>query len=241
RDPTAGLTVDEVELLLDKGEVHQTLPASAHEAMRNILTTLEERAGQPSLSRKLRRLEIPESVSVTYKSVTSKSDMTLQKQGDNEYAGTFADLKETIRFSAHGEDYWTPYQLITVVPPPGLVSLTATKEEPAYLHYRIPQGGTVADLKGKRQRFAERGVSLTGETSRIDIPAGTSILLTAKADKELREVTTQPRKGVPDVKPDIKLSDDRMMFQTRFDNVRSIIDVTFKLIDTDNVVGLRHV
>ena len=76
---------------------------------------------------------------------------------------------------------------------------------------------------------------------RIDIPAGTSILLTAKADKELREVTTQPRKGVPDVKPDIKLSDDRMMFQTRFDNVRSIIDVTFKLIDTDNVVGLRHV
>src|SRR5205823_5492978 len=68
RDPNTGLTVDEVELLLDKGEVHQTLPAAAHEAMRNILTTLEERAGQPSMSRKLRRLEIPESVSVTYKS-----------------------------------------------------------------------------------------------------------------------------------------------------------------------------
>jgi hypothetical protein len=241
RDADYGWTLDEVELNLDKPEVHKSLSPESHEHLRDLLQRLDDRAADPTMSRKLRKLTIPDTVYVVYKSATMRNEMTLQKQGDNEYAGVFSDLKETIRFYARGEDYTTPERRIIVVPPPSLVSLTREEDRPAYLFYRVPQGGTVADLRGKKLHFSARDVTLTGEKSPIGVPAGTDVLLTGKTDKELVSVRTLPaRKGAAEVNADIKLDNDHQTFHTQFLNVRGTIDLVFEFTDTDNVIGLRH-
>src|SRR5579875_596862 len=55
REMSTGLTLDEIELNLDKTETHKTLAAEAQEAMRNVLAQLEERANDPAMNRTLRK------------------------------------------------------------------------------------------------------------------------------------------------------------------------------------------
>src|SRR5262249_21810043 len=69
------------------------------------------------LRRTLRKVTIPDTVYAIARGATSTSTITLQKTGDNEYAGAFTDLKESVRFTIRGEDYYTPYRRITLVPP----------------------------------------------------------------------------------------------------------------------------
>ena len=106
---------------------------------------------------------------------------------DNEYSGVLSDLKESVRFTANGEDYYTPYKTITLVPPPGLIELTCDEERPAYLYHRRPAGSSPADLKGKKEVFKDLPVSLASTVSSIDVAAGTNVVLRGKTDKQLRD------------------------------------------------------
>src|SRR5262249_29712850 len=88
------------------------------------------------------------------------------------------------------------------------------------------------------------GVSVQGgETSRIDVPAGTNVVLTGTATKELRAVKILPRKAGVEVKPEQQpeVLGDRRSFRTRFVDVRQEQSFLFEFTDTDGVVGLRHV
>ena len=89
----------------------------------------------------------------------------MKKEAGQEYSGVLSDLKESVRFTVNGEDYYTPYKKITLVPPPSLMELTADREEPAYLYQRPPIGKEMKDLRGKKQVFTETPVSLCSLSS----------------------------------------------------------------------------
>ncbi|HEY7327457.1 MAG TPA: hypothetical protein VH592_07455 [Gemmataceae bacterium] len=245
RDLSAGLTLDEVELNLDKSETHKTLPPQTQEDMRNVLAQLDERANDPALNRTLRKLTIPEEALLIYKGATTNSQTTMQRLADNEYTGQFGDLKETVTFTVQGLDYYTPPRKVVVVDPPLLEQLLREEERPAYLYYRLGRDDNPAELSGKKQRFEPAQVSLQGgEVSRIDVPAGTDVTLTATASKDLAQVTIEKhalqKGGIPIIGSPPKMLDERT-FTTRFENVRSEQNFLFKFLDTDGVEGKRQV
>jgi hypothetical protein len=232
-------TVDEVDFFF-KGEARK-IPGS--KAYLEVLDRLEEQSATSGMSRRLRKLVIPQQVTVYTKGASTKNEQMLVKQGENEFSGALSDLKESIRFTVRGEDYYTPSRRIIVVPPPTIVRLVRDEDQPAYLYHRIPAGGTRADLKGKKQKRHDLEVSLTGDTSRFEVPAGTDVVLTAQTDKHLKHDAVRflpPRKGVAEVKEPIEQVDDQN-FRVRFANVTAPIDFIFEFRDTDNVAGSRHV
>src|SRR5262249_22635637 len=121
------------------------------------------------------------------------------------------------------------------------------EERPAYMLYRV-RGDDPNALRGLRQLMPGRPVSVTGgDTSRIDpVPAGSNLVLTAKTDKELKEVVIdEPRKGAAPVQGEGQLLNKRT-FQARFDDVRQpperqAYDFYFRFIDSDGVKGERHI
>jgi hypothetical protein len=248
RDPDAGWSLDEIELRLNRSDAHATLPAETKDLFRSVLDKLEQRAADPAMRRTLRMLKVPTTAMVYYRGASGGGEMTLQKQGDNEYTGQFRELKESIRFTVRGEDYYTKTLQVTVVPTPSLVQMTREEYRPAYMYYRVAGGNDVA-LKGLKQRVLNGFVSTHGgDTSRIDdLPAGTDLVLTAEADKDLRQVAiAPPRKGMEalHVEAEVKLLGPRT-FQVRFDNVRATAerpqyDFSFEFEDTDGVRGQRH-
>src|SRR5262249_26880373 len=180
RDLHAGLTLDEIELNLDKSETHKTLAAETKAAMREVLDQLDSRAGDPAMSRTLRKLTIPEDALLIYKGSNTNSQTTMQRLADNEYTGQFGDLKETVTFSVQGLDYYTAPRKVVVVDPPVLEHLQREEERPAYLYYRLGRDDNPAELSGKKQRFEPAQVSLQGgEASPINLPAGSNLTLTA--------------------------------------------------------------
>ena len=230
---------------LDKSETHKTLAADTKEGMRNVLDQLEGRATDPAMSRVLRKLAIPEEVLLIYKGDTTNSQTTMQRLADNEYSGQFGDLKETVTFTVKGLDYYTASRKVVVVDPPGLEHLMREEERPAYLYYRLRRDDNPAELSGKKQRFESAQVSLQGgEVSRIDVPAGTNLTLTATASKDLAEVEVVPHKlqksGIPITAAKPQLLDART-FSTRFENVRFEQNFLFHFRDTDGVSGQRQI
>jgi hypothetical protein len=247
RNLAAGLTIDEIELNLDKTETHKTLDADAAVGMRNVLERIDERAVDPALSRILRRLEVPEEVVLIYKGNTTSSQTTMQKLADNEYTGQFGDLKETVTFTVQGLDYYTATRSVIVVDPPALDNLMREEERPAYLYYRLKRGDDPEILSGKKQRFEETKVSLQGgEVSRIDVPVGTNLVLTATASKDLQEkgVVIEAHKShkssIPLTHTPVEMLDART-FRTSFQNVRFEQNFVFRFTDTDGVTGQRQV
>ena len=201
----------------------------------------------PVLRRTLRMLKVPTTATVHYKGASGAGEMTLQKQGDNEYTGQFPELKENIRFYVRGEDYYTQELHILVVPTPTLIEMVVDEHRPAYMFYRVADGKLEA-LKGKKQLVSGIKISLYGgDTSRIDpVPAGTDLVLTATSDKKLVDIhIPPPRKGVAKVEAaDVHLLDDTT-FQVRFNAVRAtperpVYDFYFEMRDTDGVIGRRH-
>jgi hypothetical protein len=245
RDLSAGVTLDEIELNLDKSETHKTLPPETQEGMRNVLAQLDDRTNDPALNRTLRKLTIPEEALLIYKGATTDSQTTMQRLADNEYTGQFGDLKETVTFTVQGLDYYTPPRKVVVVDPPLLEQLLRQEERPAYLYYRLGREDDPAELSGKKQHLEPSQVSLQGgEVSRIDVPAGTNVTLTATASKDLARVTIEPHKlqkpGMAIIASPPKMLDERT-FSTRFENVRSEQNFLFKFLDTDGVEGKRQV
>jgi hypothetical protein len=230
-------SLDRVETELDRPEAHATLDADTWLALRDVFAQLHARAASPRLARRFRELTIPDAVVVYYQGQTVRSEQTLKKQADNEYSGTLSDLKESVRFTANGEDYYTPYKRITIVPPPSLVELTRDEEQPAYLYHRA----TPDRLRGKKQLFHDQPVSLSGSASHIDVPAGTNVVLRGRTDKALRlvdGVRLRPREGGAPVKAPIQALGPQA-FEVRFQSLTAPVDFIFELTDTDNVVGLR--
>src|SRR5262249_22556205 len=71
------------------------------------LQRLDDLVQSGRVKRQLRKLAVPDTVYVLSRGATTRNQMDLQRQGDNEYAGTFTELKESVKFQVRGEDYYT--------------------------------------------------------------------------------------------------------------------------------------
>jgi hypothetical protein len=236
-------TMDRIETQLDRAETQNVLSADLIIGLRSLFARMEERAASPNWERRFRRLEIPAVVMVYYRGDTVRSEQSLKRQEDNDYAGILSDLKESIRFTANGEDYYTPYKRIVVVPPPMLIELLRDEEQPAYLYHRAASGQPSASLRGLKHYFRDVPASLSGATSRIDIPAGTNLVLRGKTDKSLvmtNGVRLRPRENGPAIKQIARQIDDHA-FEVRFDNLTAPLEFEFEFTDTDGVISRRGV
>ena len=169
-------------------------------------------------------------------------------------------------YTVQAEDYYTPRRTITLVPPPGLVGLGVQEDRPAYLYYRPDDATSLAFLRGKKQPFEERDVLQAGsEISRIDLPAGTDVVLTAKSDKVLKEAFLKAAKTVDEVRlvedvpgqgptvvvvkqkageeirEALELLPDKKGFRVQLPDVRKDLVFDFEFTDTDGVKGKRKV
>ena len=193
---------DEVRALLS--EKFQTQLDAIGETIRQ----LEAKAADPSMSRTVRKLKIPDEVELSYWGAKTRVDMKLRGEGNNEFAGTLSDLKESVKFHARGENYYTPTKIITLVPPPMLTELRRDEFHPAYLYHKAPyaEARDLPDelkpyqtdprkLKGLKHVIRDQAVSLTGDRSRFDIPIGGEFILYGKSDKELVEAKILPKPG----------------------------------------------
>jgi hypothetical protein len=254
RHPENGVSVDEIELRLDKAETHAVIPAETKDALRGVLERLEERVKSSSMSRKVRMLTIPEMVFVNYQGNETRSEMPLQQLADNEYEAQFPALNESVTFRARAEDYYSAEKRVKVVPPPNLYELERDEYVPAYLFYRGREedvdGKLVNDLKGRKQFLQGLPVSVHGgEMVRIDVPAGADVVLRATADKELqpdgvRILSLDDKKPIKGAKATVMPNPEEAsssIFETRFNNVRAELRLTFEFMDTDNVLGRRDV
>ncbi len=83
-----------------------------------------------------------------------------------------------------------------------------------------------------------------GEVSRIDVPAGSNLTLTATASKDLASVEIVPHRlqkaGMPITGAAPKMLDPRT-FSMRFDNIRFEQNFLFRFVDTDGVTGQRQI
>ena len=248
-------TVDEVELKVgkDAGEMQPHIKKE----WRDFFEHLQLRGQEVGMQRHMRFLEVPESVVISYDGdKRSSGEIPLTPDAGNDFSGNFTDLKESARFRAVAKDFRSSDRRIAVVPPPGLAELYREESRPAYLYHRPPLGGTLADLKGKKQVLPRERVTL-GADDTIHVPEGSDLTLVGVVDKDrpaeeentplLVKVAIQDRKDVRGKTPPeqykvpVKLVGDGKSFTVTFPNVRHRLDFDFEFTDSDGVVGRRHV
>jgi hypothetical protein len=206
------------------------------------LDRVEERAADRAMRRTMRKLIIPETVTLIYKGRKTTNTVTMARAAGNEFTGNFGDLKETVTYYVRGEDYTTPARRLVVVELPRLEKLESEEERPAYLYYRPSKDGTLAELRGQRQPFEPMAVSLSGDQSTLEVPSGTHLTLTATSSKPLEavKITAQP-KDQKNLRVGAVNLVDETTFSVRIPDVRREQRFSFEFKDTDGVVGRRGV
>ena len=258
--------VDRVELLLNENAEFRTFVRNQNDsdlmAIENVFQALDARAAEPRMSRTLRKLAIPQEITLSYWGPKTSITMTLKQEPGNEYTGALSDLKESVKFRVTGADYTTPTKRITLVPAPTLTVLKRTEYQPAYLYHRPPFDGNRGPLfvapekmKGLKQVFADRHVSLTGDKSRFEVPMGTELVLGGTVDKPLKQVFILPKHGrFPGVETEEGatpievpvLGADRTGFELTFSAekgtpIERLVEFELMFRDTDNVTSRRLV
>ncbi len=245
------MSVDQAETRLNKeGGV---LPFVTVQSMRATLAALGQRGKSASMERRLRMLEVPAEVQISFRGESGHGGMTLKRENDTDYAGQFTDLKETIRFQATAEDYSTTPRTIRVEPPPILGKLEREQTEPAYTLQAPPSDGQgAADLKGLKQVLQPERVSLGGDKSIVQLTRGSDVTLNAVADKDLTDVklvtrgeAVKPVEGQPALPavplPAVTLGADKRTISTHFVNVQRPLTFDFQFTDKDGITGTRQV
>jgi hypothetical protein len=242
-------TVDKIGLQMAKDPVRLRLRTiDAQTPLEEVFAKLEAAAELPSMSRTLRKLEVPadKEVKVIARGDTSIVSEPCEMQTDRKFAFALRKLKETSRVRLQAADYYTPVKLITLVAPPSVRRLSVDKAEPAYLYHRL-QGGEQGPLLGKKQIFNDYTVSITGELSTIDVPIGTDLVVRAQTDRKLRRpvrikppATRDAGALVPELES-VLVGDDEQSFTVAFQDVKRTYDFLFEFHDEDNVRGQRHV
>lgn len=239
-------TVDKIELQEDKGEVRRAMmdqKLSAHKALQDVIRRLEELTDAVYMDRIIRQLEVPENVEVYYHGKKTKSSSPYDRIADRKYTVGLGELSESVEFTVRGNDFYTRPRKITLVPPPSILSLTVYKEEPAYIYYRVQ--GDQTQLKNKKQIFKNVSISISGDSSVVQVPFGTNMVLTAQSDRDLKPGILIRKSDKAKANANVPLVEvmqqDKRTFETTFNNVDRLYDFQFEFIDEDNVKGKRRV
>ena len=134
----------------------------------------------------------PQEVTLVYRSNRATNTSTLTPTAGNQFSGNFAELKESVSYTVRGEDYVTARREITVVERPRVDSLESREERPAYLFYLPPTDGSPEDVRLKRQPLEASKLSVSGDTTTLEVPAGTLVVLEGQADQAARRASTSP-------------------------------------------------
>jgi hypothetical protein len=247
----ADWTVDRVESLLLENPAFRQASYQQDSRLAAVRTVLEDklvaRAADPSMYRKLRKVEVPDRLELIYSGPNTSGVAPLERipGPDNDFEGTVTDLKESVRFFVRGLDFFTDTRKITFLPPPRLTNLTRDELQPAYLYHRPPPDDA-AWLKGKQQQFLARGVSLTGPVSVFSVPARTEVVLHGESDKPLAAVTLRPRarKGEEVASgplPAAVIEPDGQHFSAHFPPLTRGVEFECELSDQDQVSSHRPV
>jgi len=247
----AGWDADRIEAL-----------AGNAEGVRTVFEKLELLVANPKYSRTLRKLDIPEAVSLSYNGIKTGGRVNLNREANNEFVGEISGLKESIRFAVRAADFASMPKVVTLVPPPMFAKLTRTELQPAYLYHAPPireasadpkaPRQNFADLKGLRQLTGDKDLSLTGDKSVFSIIQGTEFELKGQSDKALKKVLVRPKIGkIPglaavsvealELKPE---GESRDRFSIAFrdaDRPLQTIEFEIVLVDDDGVTSMRSI
>jgi hypothetical protein len=248
-------TVDKIAIQYNNGKVRGALRTEnpqALDALERMLAKVSELGTSASMERQIRQLAIPtgedRDIELAYwgknTRITASPDTNRIK--DNNFYFSLSELKESVRFTVRAADFATPMKQITLVPPPTIASLVMDKEEPAYIYYRL-QGNDQTPLQGHKQIFKNVQAGVMGEVTTIHVPIGTSLTLTAKADRPIKTGVRMLRpalseeRGAVLPKSEVRLQDDHQTFTTRFANIKKTIEFDLEFHDYDNVRGKRRI
>ena len=227
---------------------------------------LADAVDRPSMSRTVRKLEIPADVTLSYRGAKTGGTVSLTRDQSGVYSGDVTGLKESVRFNVRGGDYTTTTRRITLLPPPALIEFRRTEYQPAYLYHPAPLVGPDAGslrpdwdaLAGLRQVFPDKPLSLTGDKSVFSVVAGTGVEITGRADKPLKTVTMTYRAAASAAAPGAEtpaadspaepvtksIPVDGDTFTVRFrddDRITRTVEFDLTLIDHDDVTSTRSV
>jgi hypothetical protein len=211
-----------------------------------LFAKLESLAADSRMSRTLRKLDIPDAMTLSYGGTKTRGRLNLNRETGNAFTGEISGLKESIRFTVRGG---------TSVTAPAFSKLTRTEFQPAYLYHAPPVVDGKQDfqaLKGLRQVLGEKDLSLTGDKSLFTIVQGTEFVLRGVADKPLKHVLATPRIGklpghpATETKPLVvpTTNAERTEFSLAFkgaDRPTANLEFELTLVDDDDVTSSRLV
>jgi hypothetical protein len=254
-DP-ATLTVDAVDVAFRdappdlRERLKEVVGSTTHADLMRTLDSLDALADNPAMARKVRKLAIPDALTLSYAGATVEGSSTLNPEGNHEFATKIEGLKETVEFGVRAADFRTATRAIKLVPAPLIRKLAATQFQPAYLHHAPPQDQGYPALAGLRQRLADRDLALTGKKSLFSVPTGTELVLTATTDKEITAAWVIPKIGkIPGAAPGspapvpLPVAADKSGFVLEFrgDNrLTSGVEFNLEFTDTDGVKNYRE-
>jgi hypothetical protein len=252
-----GKTLDEIE------QTHADDPA-----VQKLFADLDAKADDPRNGRTVRKLVVPAELQMRYDAIQSRArvNLTLNRDASGRYATDVTGLGESVRFVVSAEDFSTARRTITLVPPPTLVDLYRDEYQPAYLHHAAPAltdaerdpAGPFAKanplaatdpqfaLRGLRQAFPGKKISISSDRSVFSVPVGTELTIVAQADKPLKRVELKP------VSPNVSKEQLVVPATAPFDTYKIVFDrdrpirqverpTEFQIVmtDTDNVSSTR--
>jgi hypothetical protein len=230
-----------------------------HEKLVGVFQTLATASDDPANSRSIRRLPIPDAMSLNFYGITKSGDknesrssggtrgeLRLTREPSGDFTTDVTGLKESVAYNIRARDFRTATREIVLVPPPMLTKLSRTESQPAYIFYPPALDGTkgpVALLPSQVQVLAGKEFSLTGERSLATVPVGTELEITGVADKPLAEVLLVPKTGkLPTAM--LKVQPEGEKFTLRFtgvDRVMTKLEFDIILVDGDGVRAKRLV
>jgi len=244
-------TMDKLALQIGETEVRTPLrnvnSGKDHDNLDAIFKQIDVLADAPSMSRTLRKLEVPSTVEVIFRGEESGYRATYDRQIGNKFTVPLEQLKDStnFKFRARGEDYYTPPKTITLVAAPTPSNISIDKEEPAYIYHRLP-GIDQAALRGLKHRTIGLGLSTTGDMNTIEVPLGSSLVVHVKTDRQLRQdkgvfvnqsQVLEP--GFEHYKGKAAVRDD-MGFSFEMHDIQRKHDFTVEYFDEDNIRGRRR-
>jgi hypothetical protein len=246
----SGMSVDDVEAQVGANS----------DAVATVFARLESLTADPWMSRTVRQLTVPRDLMLRFTGASGKTrgDVNLTRDPSGEFAGDVTGIAENVvSFVVSGEDFRTPTQSIQLIPKPVLIELKRDEYVPAYLYHAAPIDGPPAipgteavrgqaALRGLRQRFMDKRISLTGDRSVFSVPVGTELEITATADKKLKKVTIAAKTGsVPDFSREAATAEEGFeSFTVPFKGAHTITEPTefeYTMTDFDNVSAKRSI
>jgi hypothetical protein len=155
--------------------------------LRETREKLDELLAQRSMKRTARKLIVPSKVRLVFWNAGTTKRMDLDPEAGNKFTSSWDEIDETTSYRVSGEDYVTRTYRFDVVERPQLEEMQSIEEHPAYLYYRPdPKGPTAQFLAGKLQPIKPIDLSVTGESTTVDVPTGSTVTIRAVCSKPLK-------------------------------------------------------